>query len=114
MRSETNEQVVRSYFDIWNSGNGENADRILDPKFIDYSHQDVQGIEEFRETLRATKAKFPDFNIEVVSIASDDAAVFVYGKITRTVGSDRKVSEALWLFSLQQGKIVTWKTGPIS
>jgi len=114
MNSPTSEHVVRQYFEMWNSGDQTLAEAVLSPDFVDFAHPEVKGLAAFKNTLEKTKTFFPDFHIDILSIASDADTVLVLGSISRTAKGEKTVTECLWAFKVAEGRILNWKTGTIA
>lgn len=75
------EQIVRSYVDVWNTGDEERLSEVLsesaavhDPGAPDGV---VHGRDEFEAFLREIRAGFPDFSITVDEMLSADEVVML-------------------------------------
>jgi hypothetical protein len=64
--------------------------------------------------VKKTRAAFPDFWIQLDVITAEENYVTVLGMTRRTVDSNIKTAEVLWLFRIEGNKIAEWKTGVIA
>ncbi len=78
--TEENKALTRRVFEeIWNQGNLDLADEVIDPNFVDHDSampEEVSGIEGFKEFVAMYRSSFSDFHIEVEDqVAEGDKVV---------------------------------------
>ena len=67
--------VVQKYVEVWNTGNFEGIENILDPKFERRATPDFEpqiGIEEFKKFVTSVRTQYPDFHLVVDEFFYDD------------------------------------------
>lgn len=85
--AEANIQVVRRVFEeVWNQGNLDLLDELLDPEFIDHSAPPgtPPGIRGYKIAITRFRNAFPDirFNLDQVTAEDDRVAIRLTGKGT--------------------------------
>jgi len=75
--SEVLAPITEKYVEVWNTGNFDGIERILDPNFERRATPDFEptiGIEEFEKVVISVRAQYPDFHLVV------DESFFEEGK----------------------------------
>ena len=111
MNIESNKAVVQRYFDIWNTGNVERLDEVLAPYYVDHAHPEMKDVESIKQSVVKVRQSFPDFNIEVVSILSENDLVAVRGIIRRTQNGKPGVSRVMWFVRIVNNQMTDLWTG---
>ncbi len=106
MDSEANKALVRSYIEMWNTGNVELADEVLAPTWVDHAHPEVTGPESVKQAVLEIRAAFSDFRITIDFMMSEDNMVALRGTIIRTQQGKETASQVMWLVRIANGKMV--------
>ncbi len=88
--------IVRRYFDMWNTGDTAIADQILHPGWVDHAHPEVTGPDAVKQAVRSIRAARPELRFTVHSVLGGDDLVAV-------VGSAGQAGDLVWLFRLTGG-----------
>lgn len=82
------EQIVKSYVDVWNTGDYEEMPDVVAESATIYDpgapEGDLHGRDEFEAHLRELRAGFPDFTITIEDMLSSDDVVMVEWTATAT------------------------------
>jgi predicted SnoaL-like aldol condensation-catalyzing enzyme len=105
MDSDANKALVRSYIEMWNTGNVELADEVLAPGWVDHAHPEVTGLASVKQAVLEIRAAFPDFRITSDFIMSEGNMVVLRGTIIRTQQGKEVVSQIMWLVRIVNGKM---------
>ena len=108
-----NKIIVKKYFEMWNTGNIKLADEVLSPAYIDYAHPEIKSIESVKQSIVKVRDIFPDFNITIDRMISEDNIVAVLGNISRTEQEKKAVYKIMWLVTLVDGKMTELRTGNV-
>lgn len=103
MDSDANKALVRSYIEMWNTGNVELADEVLAPGWVDHAHPEVTGPESVKQAVREVRTAFPDFHIVIDFMMSEGDMVALLGTILRTQQGKKVVSQVMWLIRIANG-----------
>jgi predicted SnoaL-like aldol condensation-catalyzing enzyme len=97
-----NKDLVRRYFEMWNTGAGVVADAVLGPKYIDHAHPDTVGPAAARSLAPRFHAANPDVQMIVENIRAEGDFVLVRNAIHRRDAVSRGVA----FFRISEGKLV--------
>ncbi|GAB1541797.1 ester cyclase [Scytonema sp. NUACC21] len=124
MDSLTNKEVIRQFFEIYNTQDYEIAYKCVAPNYIDYGLPQVRSVEDAIEILKATHTAFPDIKVVIDDLIEEDNKVVFRGHFTAThlgefVGippTGAKIEfEALEIFKIESQKITeSWGYWPLS
>jgi predicted ester cyclase len=124
MDNLTNKEVVRQFFEIYNTQNYEIAYKCVALNYIDYGLPQVRSVEDAIEILKGTHKAFPDIKVVINDLIEENNKVVFRGQFTAThlgefVGiapSGVKVQfEALEIFKIENQKITeSWGYWPLS
>jgi predicted SnoaL-like aldol condensation-catalyzing enzyme len=104
--SETNERLVRRYFDMWNTGDGAVADAVLGPTYRDHALPDVVGPAAARSLAPRFHAAHPDAQT-TIEVTRADAEFVAVKRTTRQLEQGQEVvSSGSALFRIADGKLV--------
>ncbi|XGB41660.1 MAG: ester cyclase [Nodosilinea sp. LVE1205-7] len=118
----SNKDVVRFFFEIYNSQNYTNIYDCMAPDYYDHSLPSVRSIEDAIIILKATHKSFPDINVVIDDLIEEDDKVAFRGRFSAThLGTflgveptnSRIEFEALELFKIKNHKIIeSWGYWP--
>ena len=103
--------------EIWNEGNLELADEIIAPNYADKVAGDGSpvGPDGFKQAVAGIKSAFPDFNITIDDMISEDdkvALVWTFkgthkGELMGIAPTDKKVEfGGVYLYKFKDGKLL--------
>ena len=86
MSTEQNQAIVRRYFeDVWNSGDLQVADEIIEADFTFKGPvRSLEGIEAFKQYVSGIHATFPDIHFELEGLIGENDSVVVRWTMTGT------------------------------
>ena len=123
MNDLTNKEVVRKFFEIYNSKEYKNAYDCMALNYYDHSLPQVQSIEDAIAILKSTHQSFPDINVIIDDLIEEDDKVVFRGHFTAThlgeylgiAPTGNNVSfEALEIFKINNQKIIeSWGYWPM-
>ncbi len=113
MTTEMNKTIVIKYFEMWNTGNIKLADEVLSPAYVDYAHSEIKSIEEVKQSVIKIREMFPDFNITIDTMISEDNTVAVLGNISRTEQGKKVTHSIMWFVTIVDGKMTELRTGNV-
>jgi len=89
-------EIVKRYFEMWNTGDVGIAREVLSPRWVDHAHPEVDTIAGVEQAVRAIRAARPGliFHIDAV-LDGDGDLVAVAGR----VGPSR----IIWLVRIEDG-----------
>lgn len=102
--TSANKAVVLDYFEMWNTGDGTIADRVLDPTYFDHAHPETLGPAAFRSLVPRFQRVNPGAHIDVSFVAADEQHVAV--RNTVTLSRTAEPTEGIALFRIVSGKLV--------
>ena len=112
-RAAANKNLVRRYFEMWNTGDGSVADDVLGPTYLDHAHPEVVGPAALRSLVPRFRAANPGAAMTIEIAAADDELVAVRNSITRTVDGELVESEGVALFRVAGDKLAEqWSCYP--
>ena len=115
---ETNKEVARKCLLMWNKGNLDDIDEIVDPSIVYINPvfpKVYQGIEEFKRVLRGYQAVFPDSTIEILDEVAENDRVVLYirasaihqGKLGIINATGKKVNwTAIIKYRISNGRVI--------
>ena len=117
MSKENKVIAKRIVQEIWNEGNLELADEIIDADYADYVAGDGSpvGPDGFKQAVSGIRAAFPEFNITIDDMISEDdkvALVWTFkgthkGELMGIAPTDKKVVfDGVYLYKFREGKLV--------
>ena len=110
---EVNKALVHRYFEMWNTGDGSNADTILGGTYLDHAHPEVIGPAAMRSLVPRFHAANPDATMRITVAAADAEFVAVNNTITRTVHGRQVASTGIALFRVEGKRLVEqWSSYP--
>jgi predicted SnoaL-like aldol condensation-catalyzing enzyme len=110
--AETNQVLVRRYFEMWNTGDRTEADAVLGPTYLDHARPSVVGPAAVRSLVRRFRSENPDARMaaEIVALDSD------YVVVKRAIRwSARRTTEpcGIALFRVTGGRLAEqWSWSP--
>ncbi|MEB3180629.1 MAG: ester cyclase [Nostocaceae cyanobacterium] len=123
MSNLTNKEVVRQFFEIYNSQDYKAAYECMALNYIDYGLPQVRSIEDAIEILKGTHKAFPDIKVVIDDLIEENDKVVFRGRFSAThlgefVGiapTGAKVEfEALEIFKIENQKITeSWGYWPM-
>ena len=111
MNRDQNKAVVRGYIEMWNTGNAARAATLLAATFVDHAHPEIGDLQSFVQSLQHVRSSFPDFQITIDTMISEDEWVAVRATIGRTVQAQLRISRVIWFVRLVNGKMTELWTG---
>jgi predicted SnoaL-like aldol condensation-catalyzing enzyme len=103
--AEANRDVVRRYFEMWNTGDRAQADVVLAPTYLDHAHPSVLGPAAVRSLVRRFRAAYPEARMVVEIVPVGAQYVIVRRAIQRSaLGATEACGVAL--FRVAQGQLV--------
>ena len=113
MTTEMNKTIVKKYFKMWNTGNSKLADEVLSPAYIDYAHSEIKSTESVKQSVVNVRNLFPDFNITIDTMISEENSVAVLGNISRTEQGKEVTHTIMWFVTIVDGKMTELRTGNV-
>ncbi|MDB9465052.1 ester cyclase [Dolichospermum circinale CS-1225] len=124
MDSLTNKEVVRLFFEIYNSQDYEATYKYIAPNYIDHGLPQVRRVDDAIEILKTTHKAFPDIKVVIDDLIEENDKVVFRGHFTAThlgefvgmASTGMKVEfEALEIFKIENQKITeSWGYWPLS
>lgn len=124
MDSLTNKEVVRLFFEIYNSQDYKATYKYIAPNYIDHGLPQVRSVEDAIEILKTTHKAFPDIKVVIDDLIEENDKVVFRGHFTAThlgefvgmAATGVKVEfEALEIFKIENQKITeSWGYWPLS
>ena len=113
MTTEMNKIIVKRYFEMWNTGNIKLADEVLSPAYVDYAHPEIKSTESVKQSVVKVRGIFPDFNITIDMMISENDIVAVLGNISRTEQEKKVIYKLMWVVTIVDGKMTGLRTGNV-
>ena len=123
MSNLTNKDVVRQFFEIYNSQDYEAAYKCMASNYLDHGLPQVQSVEDAIKILKSTHTSFPDIKVVIDELIEENDKVVFRGHFSAThlgefVGiapTGAKVEfEALEIFKIENQKITeSWGYWPM-
>jgi len=113
--SGENEALVRQYFDMWNTGDGRVADKILGAAYVDHAHPDVLGPARVRSLVPRFHAASPGSRIAIEILGADDEIVAVHTTLELIRDGASTWTRGVSVFRIAGGKLAeqwTWLPRP--
>jgi predicted SnoaL-like aldol condensation-catalyzing enzyme len=107
MDIEANKALVRSYIEMWNTGNVTLADEVLAADWKDHAHPEVVGKNNVKQAVEKVRTAFADFHIRIEQIVAEGDLVAVRATILR----GEKTSRVMWFVRVAEGKMREMWTG---
>ncbi|KKD38071.1 MAG: ester cyclase [Limnoraphis robusta] len=124
MSNLTNKDVVRQFFEIYNSQDYEAAYKCMASNYLDHGLPQVQSVEDAIKILKSTHTSFPDIKVVIDDLIEENDKVVFRGHFSAThlgefVGiaptGVRVEFEALEIFKIENQKITeSWGYWPMS
>lgn len=124
MSNLTNKDVVRQFFEIYNSQDYEAAYQCMASNYCDRGLPQVRSVEDAIEILKLTHQSFPDIKVAIDDLIEENDKVVFRGRFSAThlgefVGiaptGARVEFEALEIFRIENQKITeSWGYWPMS
>lgn len=118
----SNKDIVRNFFEIYNTQDYSSIYDCMAPDYYDHSLPSVRSVEDAIVILKATHKSFPDIKVVIDDLIEEDDKVAFRGHFSATHLGDflgiaptnsRIEFEALELFKLKNHKIVeSWGYWP--
>jgi ketosteroid isomerase-like protein len=103
--NSTPHQVVRQYFQMWNSGDTSIAPQVLAPDWTDHAHPDINGYADVQRAVEQTRAARPGLRFHIDSILDDDQLLAVVGGVGHEDRPDILDSRLIWLIRVTDGQM---------
>ncbi len=104
---EASTSLVRRYFEMWNTGEGNVADEVLDPRYVDHAHPDVIGPAAARSIAPRFHKAHPDARMTFEILGADAEYVAVRNTLRKTSRDGHPVEVCgTALFRIGGGRIV--------
>ncbi|MBD2278988.1 MULTISPECIES: ester cyclase [Aphanizomenonaceae] len=123
MNNLTNKEVVKRFFEIYNTQDYEAAYKYIVPNYIDHGLPQVRSVEDAIEILKLTHKSFPDIKVIIDDLIEENDKVVFRGCFTAThlgeflgiPSSGAKIKfEALEIFKVENQKITeSWGYWPL-
>lgn len=107
-------ELVRRYFDMWNTGEGAVADQVLDPNYIDHAYPAVIGPAASRSIAPRFRRNHPDGSMTLEIVGGNAEYVAVRNTIRKTHEGKPYETQGTALFRIGGGRIVeqwSWYPG---
>jgi predicted SnoaL-like aldol condensation-catalyzing enzyme len=88
-------EVVKRYFEMWNTGDVGIARKVLSPRWVDHAHPEVVGVAGVVEAVTAIRAGSPRVRFVVEAVLGNGDLVAAVGR----VGPARLI----WLVRIEGG-----------
>ena len=122
MSPEQNKEIVRTFFEIYNTHDYEIASTCLASGYFDHSLPQVRSRNDAIAILKATHQSFPDIEVEIEDLISEGDQVVFRGRFTATHLGDflghpatgcRIAFEAIEIFKIKDQEIIeSWGYWP--
>jgi steroid delta-isomerase-like uncharacterized protein len=126
MIQNNHKEVVRTFFEIYNTRNYELAYQCLAEDYMDHSLPQVRSLEDAIAILRSTHQSFPDICVVIDDLIAEHEHVVFRGRFSATHLGDflghpasgaRVEFEAIEIFKVKERKIIEswgyWPSGDI-
>jgi ketosteroid isomerase-like protein len=110
--SESPQQVVARYFDMWNTGDSSIAFEILSPDWVDHAHPEVNSPQAVRQAVEKVRAAQPDLHFQIEAILGNDDLVAAVGSAGGRPDAGEPASRLIWLIRLKDGRMAEMWTYP--
>jgi ketosteroid isomerase-like protein len=100
--SRSPRDIVLSYFEMWNTGDGTAARRLLDERWIDHAHPEVVGASGVETAIQRARASQPDLRFQIDAVLGDDDLVAAVGRAGRGSTLD---GHLIWLVRVEDGRM---------
>ena len=107
-------QVVRQYFQMWNTGDTSVARDVLSPAWTDHAHPEVNGPADVQRAVMQTRAARPGLRFHIDTVLGSDDLLSVVGGVGHESSPDDIASRLIWLIRLQDGQMVEMWTYRLS
>ncbi len=114
MKSEINKEIVRKYFEMWNTGNIDVADDILSPDYVDVAHPEIKTVEDVKNSVLKVRNVFPDFQITIDTQICEGDTVAMMGTLSRSRQGEKLVSQIMWFAKIKNERISELRTGTVT
>ncbi|MGW0635008.1 nuclear transport factor 2 family protein [Nocardia salmonicida] len=104
--NSTSHQVVRRYFQMWNSGDTSIAPQVLAPGWTDHAHPEINGYTDVQHAVEQTRAARPGLRFHIDSILDDGHLLAVVGGVGYESCPDTADSRIIWLVRLTDSHMV--------
>jgi len=106
-------ELVRRYFDMWNTGEGAVADQVLAPHYLDHAYPAVIGPAAARAIAPRFRRANPEARMTPQIVGADGEYVAVRNRIRKVHDGQAVEVEATALFRIGEGRIVElWSWWP--
>jgi steroid delta-isomerase-like uncharacterized protein len=122
MSAEQNKDIVRSFFEIYNTHDYGIASACLASDYVDHSLPQVRSRNDAIAILKTTHQSFPDIRVEIEDLISEGDQVVFRGRFTAThlgefmgrpATGNRIAFEAIEIFKIKGGEITeSWGYWP--
>ena len=123
MNSLTNKEIVRQFFEIYNSQDYEAAYECMSLNYLDHGLQRVRSVEDAIKILKSTHKSFPDIKVVIDDLIEENNKVVFRGHFTAThLGEFASIAptgakvefEDLEIFKIENQKITeSWGYWPM-
>jgi predicted SnoaL-like aldol condensation-catalyzing enzyme len=111
--AEANKDLVRRYFEMWNTGEGLVADAVLGPRYLDHAQPAVVGPAAARALAPRFHASHPGARMVIEEILADREFVSVRNAIHKTRDGEAVVYRGMAFFRVSGGKLAEhWSSWP--
>lgn len=124
MNNLTNKEVVKNFFEIYNTQDYAAAYKYIAPNYKDNGLPQVRSVEDAIEILKSTHKAFPDIKVIIDDLIEENGKVVFRGRFTGThlgdfidmAPSGAKIEfEALEIFLVENQKITeSWGYWPLT
>jgi ketosteroid isomerase-like protein len=110
---ETGRDLVRRYFEIWQTGNLGRIDGILAAGYVDHAHPELAGRAGVAAAVRRFHESSPGASVTVDTLVSDGELVAARTTIRRTRAGEAVVVSGMAFFRVEEGRLAEqWSCYP--
>ncbi|MCX4851155.1 nuclear transport factor 2 family protein [Streptomyces sp. NBC_00893] len=107
-------QVVRRYFQMWNTGDLSIAPQVLSPDWTDHAHPEVNGPADVQRAVTQTHTTRPGLRFYIDTILGDDDLLSVVGGVGHESRPRAIDIRLIWLIRVLDGQMVEMWTYRLS
>jgi ketosteroid isomerase-like protein len=110
---DRNKALVRSYFEMWNSGDFDRVARLLAAGYVDHAHPEAVGPAGVADGARRFRDANPGASVTIDTLVAEGELVAARTTVRHTHGGETHVTSGMAFFRVKDGKLAEqWSCHP--
>jgi ketosteroid isomerase-like protein len=110
---ERNKSLVRSYFDMWNTGDFHRIDQMMAAGYVDHAHPEIAGPAGIAAAATRFLEENPGATVTIDTLVAEGELVAARTTIRNTRGGEAVVTSGMAFFRVNEGKLAEqWSCYP--